>query len=161
MNLAARIDECEACCTILEAIGTSSKVSYDTMMKAVLVIQDSWHHLTPSQKAKIAMHHIAQQIQSFSETDVDDAEPSCSCDGLAQIICPVSVTESAFDGANPSMHAAFSELTFAVKSNWEEHELDVEGDEGMVVFKKAAQAMEVLGFRHSSLIYLDRQNPEY
>ena len=141
MLLATRIDECEACCTILEAIGTSSKVSYDTMMKALLAIQDNWHHLATSHKAKIAMHHVSQQLASFSETD-----DGTSCDGITRNLCPVSVSESVFDGANPSIHAAYSELTFAVKNKWEDHELDAEDNEGMVFFKKAAEARKCWDF---------------
>lgn len=135
--LATRINECEAAGTILDSAANPPKVERDEMMKALQIIEASWHHLKPSLKAKLAKMDISHRIQEYGASG--ESDPNL-CHVLVADILPAGPAESFFDGAAPSFHAAWSELHYLISTKFDDHEMDVEDDERFTEYKVMAKA---------------------
>lgn len=139
MLLAARINECEHACTLIDATSHSTKVRFDDMMKALRGLSESWGHIKLSMKAKIAEIFLVNEMEQFGEKgDLD----GITCSSIVSSILPFSPgVDSYFDGNAPTIHAALAELQFLISAHFEEHELDCDDpNEEMKDLKGAAQA---------------------
>ena len=108
----ARIRECKAATTLLDVSKDCSKASWEEILGALDVLKAHWDGIPTSMKAKLAELNLALKVQLLDKCAPDDRE-ACVV-GIVECMFPVSNSPASFDGSNPTMLSAMSEVMFVV-----------------------------------------------
>ena len=125
--LQTRIRECKAATTLLDVAKDCSKASWEEILAALDCLKEHWDVIPFSMKAKLAELNLAFQMQLLEKCRADDSE-SCVV-GIVECLVPVSNSPASFDGSNPTMLAAMSEVMFLVNGKFDLEAADVEDEE--------------------------------